>query len=310
MPRSIPDDEVRFDELMKMVDRRLVKSGYEIPQRPIMALNEVSKLYSMTLLVTEPPEGARFEGTDTWPVTSRIYQWYESRYGERLNLGDAPGRMVILIEEDQWVLRFPRIYGAVNFIVSHTHQSSRTPSSSGSVVFNVVDAVEKMPRERIPSLPDTELEHIFEKFILGVQAFSLLEGTTSKHGLIRSAIADIRASVEHLMATHAQYGLSKWSSLQAAEKVLKATIEMAGGTYSSTHVLQKLTKQAVAAGLVDHWSILLPYIQCSPGIRYGAEPCTRDEALVAHHASLMLMLLLQQGGADFSSRLTPLSFGE
>lgn len=303
MAGPIPENTEKFNELMLTIDRHLASLGCGIPQRPIAALGEVSKRYSLPLPITEPLPRSNHEAAPFWPVSVRIYDWYKKRYGERLKISLSPGRMAILVEDDLWVLRIPRIYGAVNLTVSRTIQSSRSHSTKGPVVYNVVDALENMPSSRVRSMPDNELEHIFEKFTLGLQAFGLIEGSASQHELVRSATADIGAAVDHLMATPAQYGLSKWSSLQATEKAMKAAISLTGGTYSNTHCLARLGEQAENSGLTNRWSILTPHIQCSPGIRYGDEICDRDSAVRAHHASLALIIQLHHGGAIFDSNL-------
>lgn len=299
---SININPAEFHELMLTVDHILVSLGVGIQQRPMRALRELSRRYSLTLPVTEPPPGSGFDGAECWPLTARVYEWYEKRYGDRLKVDLAPGRLAILIEDDLWILRLPRIYGSAQLTASRTLLSSRSPSST-DLVYNVVDAIEGMPKSRASSLPDNQLEHIFEKFILGIQAFGFLEGSVSCHELIGLAVADIGAAVDHLTAPQAQHGLSKWSSLQATEKLLKAAISLAGERFSNIHDLEKLTKQATARGLIDRWSMLTPHIQCSPGIRYGEEACDRDAALRAHHASLAMVPLLQEGGAKFKSNL-------
>ena len=303
MRNSVPDDPEEFNLILLEVDRHLVSTGYSIPQRPINAIGEVSKRFSLLLPITKPSRSSQHESAKFWPISERIYEWYDRRYGERVNMDFAPGRLAILIEEDIWILRIPRIYGSVAFTVSRTRTSDRQRSDGKPAIYNVVDAVENLPRTRIPMLPDNELEHIYQKFEFGLRAFSILEGS-AKHELIRLALADIAVAVEHLIGAKESYGLSKWSSLQAAEKLFKAAINLASGSYSNTHQLDKLSKQAEAVGLTGDWPTLIPHIQCGAGIRYGEEPCDRDSALVAHHAALGLAIMLYEGGATFQSNLS------
>lgn len=302
-PLLAPENDDKFNEILLVIDRRLASAHVAIPWRPTTALGEVSKQFSLPLPVTEPRNGSKHESAELWPISARIFDWYEKRYGDRLKLDFSPGRMVVLVEEDLWVLRLPRIYGSAEIVVSREIQPRQSDPKGRPLRFNVVEALEEMPQHRVAALQDAELAHIHEKFILGMQAFSVLEGTASQHELIRSALADVAAAVEHLMATPPQFGLSKWSSLQASEKALKAAIELAGGAYSSTHVLSTLTKQAVASGIINRWNDLIPHIQCSPGIRYGDEKCDRDDAVRAHYASLAIMVLLQECGARFESSM-------
>lgn len=302
MAETIPEHTDEFHDLMADIDNKLAAEGVSIPGRPMRALDELSRRYSIPFPIAKPIPGAPDELKSSWPVSARAHEWYEKQYGDRLKVDWSPGRMVILIREDMWTLRFPRIYGSARFTVSRTIESDTGPSSKGSVLYNVLDAVEKLPRARILTLPDNELEHVYEKFMLGLQAFALLEGT-SDSDLMASARADIAASVDHLLSSRPEYGLSKWSSLQATEKALKAAIRLAGGNPKRSHDLAELSTQAEAAGVVNDWSELLSYIQCSPSIRYGEEACDRDPAIQAHHAALVVIILLHKGGALFRSNL-------
>lgn len=287
---------------MAEIDQNLAIEGVGIPGRPIRALGELSHRYSVSLPIVDPIPGAPAELHAAWPVSARVHEWYEEQYGERLKVNFSPGRMAILIQEDLWTLQLPRIYGSARFTVSRTIQSDPGPSSNGPVVYNVVDAVEKLPSSRVSSLPDSELRHIYEKFMFGLQAFGVLEGT-SNNDLIASARSDIASSVDHLVAGSPDYGLSKWSSLQAAEKGLKAAIRLAGKNAPRSHNLEKLSRDAEAAGIANTWSYLIPFIQCSAAIRYGEESCGRDDAVRAHSAALAIFIELRNGGAGFQSNL-------
>lgn len=302
MANNFPKDQLEFHELMLEVDRDLVSRGIAISGRPIMALGELSTKFGLPLPISKPRLNFFHESFQYWPISARVYEWYDQRYGERLKVNFSPGKMVILIEDDLWSMKFPRIFGAVSIVVSRTVESSNKKTPDQSPVYNVVDSIENLPRSRVIALSDGELHLIYEKFLLGFEALSLLNGSASNQ-LIQSAKADITMAAEHLMSQVPQFGLSKWASLQATEKALKAAIASTGRSFSTTHNLEKLTSEAKSAGLVDQWSILLPHIQCSPGIRYGEERCDRDAAVIAHHASLAVVLLLQQGGAAFESEM-------
>ena len=121
--------------------------------------------------------------------------------------------------------------------------------------------------------------------------------------LIRIARGDVATAVNNLMDPGQRYGESKWASLQAAEKVIKAAITRQGGTYKFSHGLSGLTDQLAGLGIRFDAKPLTDVIQCTAGIRYGEESCTRREALTAHHASLQLVVELVDAGARFSPGL-------
>jgi HEPN domain-containing protein len=117
---------------------------------------------------------------------------------------------------------------------------------------------------------------------------------------MRIAKGDVATAISNLMARPGRFGESKWASLQAAEKVLKAAIELAGGNFGKVHDLEKLFAQLAAVGTRVDPKPYADAIQCKPGIRYGEEACTLDEALDAHRRSLDLVNALRDAGAKFN----------
>ena len=49
------------------------------------------------------------------PLSEAMHQWYKDSYGDRLKVDPCPGRTVVLLDGDLYVLKVPRIYGAANF---------------------------------------------------------------------------------------------------------------------------------------------------------------------------------------------------
>ena len=277
MTGRIPEDDDEFHTLMLEIDRVLSKRGQRIHQRPFHAISELAKKSGLPLAY------ASSLPSPSPSVADRVNDWYQSQFGDRLKISTAIGEMVIPIEGDLWIMSLPRVFGT--FPVNDKL---------------LTECIHELPPKRWNSLSDSERRFVFESFVTGYEAFSLMRAAETCP-LIKSALADITAAVVHLTDVRPDYGLSKWSSLQVAEKLLKSAIESSDGEYQWTHNLTVLKEQANAAGLKGEWSGLLKYIQCTPGIRYGDEPCSLDEALTAHLASLTLALQLALAGAEFSS---------
>jgi len=294
MEDCFPDDAQKFDELMVEIDRELANQKVAITNRPLTALREVSIRFGIPLPIGRPIPGANPELSKYWPISERVKKWYEQRYGDRLKVDFSPGRMAFMIDEDVWVFRFPRLYGSGRFVSSRTVKSERMRTDGKPVTYNILDCVESLPDGLRLSLSDSQLVTLGEYFRLGFEAFSSLE-IPSGNDLIMSARADISTSIDHLFLRHPQYGLSKWSSLQAAEKLLKTTIEMRGGNYSKTHVLRKLVGEVKKSGLSLDVSMIIAEIQCSPAIRYGQEPSSKTDAIQAHHSVLKLVSAIKVG---------------
>jgi hypothetical protein len=104
--------------------------------------------------------------------------------------------------------------------------------------------------------------------------------------LVREALGDYDAAVMHLVESRKNAGLSKWASLQATEKLLKAFIQTKGQTYSETHSIKKLVKQAINLGLPTPLQGYVESVECGAGVRYGEIPVTKREAAIAHMVSL------------------------
>lgn len=166
-----------------------------------------------------------------WPISERIRKWYKNKYGNRLNIYLNLGRMAVLIKKDLWVFSFPRIFGTARFIASKTYKSDQIVFQGKPLVCNILDSIEDMPQDFRLSLTDTQVSSLLNDFMLGFDAMMTLE--TINSDLVKLAISDISASVDHLIAQSPQYGSSKWSSLQAAEKIIKAGIELSGQQYKN-----------------------------------------------------------------------------
>ena len=300
---KFPTSDQGFVELMQVIDRELSDTGYDIPRRPLAAVAKVSDRFGMPLPLAKPPQHAERALHDNWPVSQRIRQWYDERYGDRIKVDWTLGRVIVQIDRDLWSLRVPRIFGSAHFIVSRTPIGRTDPTShQGPARCNVVELIDNMTASRMQSLTDLELRTIFENAFLGIEAFSVLEAS-SGNDLVDSARGDFSVAATLLMSTPARYGESKWASLQAAEKTMKATIALSGSKFSHTHNLAKLARELNESGIHGDLTPFVVSIQCSAGIRYGEEPCSQNEAVAAHHASLGLVKALLDAESGLQSNL-------
>jgi hypothetical protein len=103
---------------------------------------------------------------------------------------------------------------------------------------------------------------------------------------VTQAKADIKVTLSHLFSSPPNYGLSKWSSLQAVEKFIKAYIERRGNTPPFSHDLARLATDAELLGLPTVPRTDLAKIQCSADVRYGQIPVGLNEAVEAHQTAI------------------------
>lgn len=292
----IPDSGPRFEAMMREIDAEFARDGLPIPHRPIHAIMVIGTRFKISMPLASLPSGAPPELQQFSQLSRNIHDWYTTIYGDRIKIDFSPGKTVIVIDGDLYRVSLPRIYGQARFFAVRQFLE-RKAFNHGPAICNVLQLVESLTPAKAASLSDESLRDIFDKFTLALEAHDLLEANRH-HKLVQIARGDIQTSVTNLM-DGARSGESKWASLQAAEKILKAAIELLGSAYKFGHDLAPHCQQLTSLGIIVDWDPLIRSIRCSAGIRYGDETCTRDEAVSAHQASLSLVVALAKAGVNF-----------
>jgi HEPN domain-containing protein len=299
-PERPPKEGPQFKKMMAEIESKLIKDGIDIPSRPDRAVREVAMKYELDIPLGGYPVRLPPELRKNAALGEAINEWYKERYGDRLKQNFSPGQTVVFIDGDLYAMRVPRIFGRVEFVLSR-EWLPKPVTSRGSATCNLMQLVDGMTPAKAASLSDAALCSIANAFERAWPAASTLESTD--HKLMSIARGDVEVAVNRMMARGEQYGESKWASLQAAEKVLKAAIDLAGIKFRLTHGLAELCQTLADTGLSFDASAEVAAIQCGPGIRYGEEPCSRNEAVIAHHSSLELVNILREAGAMFSMNI-------
>jgi hypothetical protein len=298
MTEIVPESGAAFEAMMREIDATLIQESIPIDARPIRALSAISSRYKISLPISKPGPNSSPELQRYGQLSENINSWYQNVYGARLNIDMSPGRMVVPIEGDLYVLRLPRIFGQVQFEVSPRFLPRQGIVGRKPAICNVLQLIEHLTPARAATLSVDALGSIWKDFKLGFEALSALE-SSQDHELIHIACGDIQTAVSNLMDRGGRNGESKWASLQAAEKTLKAAIVLEGGQFKFTHGLDGLCRQLSDLGIQFDSKPIVSAIQCPPGIRYGEVACTRDEALAAHRAVFQLVCALTNSGAKF-----------
>lgn len=295
------ESEFQFLQLIEEIDQKLTESGVPIPGRPMAAGFEFCTLLKEELrgypLDREPVPG-RYTGDD---LLIHMDRWYKDRYGDRLKMDGTQGAVVVLIRGTPWVADLPFIIGSgkgVRFVCEYGRPT--TLPSKPNVIrrgdpppppadYNVLKSIRDLPDGLAKSLTEAEREEVLSGFLLGRRVHAALDRLKRGQGLVEMARGDLHAAVTHLSEKWVKAGQSKWASLQAAEKILKAYIEEADGTYKFSHKLSDLTTQAEHLGLPRVDTGWTQDIQCPAGVRYGQPAVSVSEAVTAHHASLRML---------------------
>lgn len=270
-------NEVVFGQVMTQIDEQMRKEGTAITARSLLGPSKFTWAYRTWLMQRDP-------------LHEKIVEWFNRRYGDRLKM-DPTWKMAVLIRGDLYRIRLPLCFGSVNVTCSAEHlgitDKSRLGTRNQLPTINVLDLLDDFTDDYGRSLTKEELSGLMNSFLLGFDARNKIE-SISESEFVKEAIGDIHVSVSHLFATPPQYGLSKWSSLQAVEKLLKAFIHQQGGQVEKIHQLEKLAERAESLGLPPVPRSWLDQIQCSAGVRYGEIDVTPVEAVDAHYAALAI----------------------
>jgi hypothetical protein len=276
---------------MEWVDSRLREDGTSIPGRPSRAMS-ILAVELREPFVTPYPERALLEGCYTGDdLTMRVEEWFDRRYGERLKIDMSPGRAVILIRNDPWVLKLPLIVGTWEIV---TEDPPRDPPDNFARItnpgappnkHNCLRSIVDMPDALRSSLRPRERGEILLLFEMCFEVFHGLNDLRESRLVIQS-LASIDAAVDHLLGARRNPPLAKWASLQTAEKMLKEYIRAKGARFKHAHDLEVLANHAESLGLPHVGRTQLAEIQCAAGVRYGDVAVSVSEAVQAHLASI------------------------
>lgn len=283
-----------FAVLITDVDRRLREKAVAISARPFHAVPLIADALGVTEEI--PADQRDTDGEITAEsLSSHIHRWYEENYGDRLKLRVGPGAIALNIRGEAWKANLPLVYGSVELVADPNLVSDAT--SSGLQIsrpgrrptHNVLASIEGLPQQLATLLTNSELREIFDDYVLALGVLQELRGKHKSDTLIAAAFTDLDVAVEKLTNASPDYGLSRWSSLQFAEKVIKAELRAAGVKFPSNHNLGNLAK------LLDDHKLFrldrqrLSEIQCSASVRYGEERTSLREALIAHRSSIRVV---------------------
>jgi hypothetical protein len=292
MTRSPLTSEAEFQQLMAEMDRQLQTEMVPIPSRPMRAESILAKRLREPFVHPYPrrdPTEGRYTGHD---LSIRVSRWFKARYGDRLKMSFGPGRTVLIILGDPWLVQFPMLFGTWELFLSATEQSDpggRIRRAGDMVVplrYNIADSFVDLPRGVVGQLSEAESSKLLGTWRNGWLALRAVGEVQRRHELVRLALADIDTTVEHLTGQRGDLGLARWAALQAVEKMLKAYIALRNVAYKHSHELDQLATDAEGLGLPILDRSWLAYVQCSAGVRYGTEKVNIEPAVAAHHASI------------------------
>lgn len=237
------------------VDARLAGEGIAIHARSFHAWMAVQR--DMRLSV---PLGH--------PSMTAIGDYFAAKYGRRGLMDVSVGRMLVVFGHDPWVLRFPLVYGRVRV--------------------DLLRMIEDGTPDLIARLTTNDRAFLDDLVPRAFEAFNALKQVPTE------LCADWAASVDQAVDPRGDFGLSRWSSQQVVEKLLKTFIREHGGVVPQgkalqhPHELEPVAAAAEALGLRPLDRTLLAKVECRAGVRYPGNTVTLLDAVAANQASVML----------------------
>lgn len=301
--------ESEFLHAIAAVDAQLRSEAVPVPGRPLRAIGEFARKLKDEPPITGPgeePRPGRYTGAD---LSRRVARWYEENYGDRINSPGSLGSVVILIRSEPWEFRPPLTYGpqTTRYICEYGAQTTlpkapqvfrRGDPAPAPAKYNIFDAAVNLPKAVQKVLSLEERRATLETFLVGKSAYEALR-RAARTPLVIALRGDVQTSAEQLVTPHPHPGLSKWASLQASEKALKAYLEEYDVGFPHSHNLVRLADLGEETGLSPVQREWLEAVQCSAGVRYGDPPVSMTDAVTAHNAALHVV-------SHVVSRLRPL----
>lgn len=288
---SIPTNQEEFNCLMEIIDAQLRAANVQIHARSFHATGEYSKLFKLTIpmpLTSDIGRVGIYTGAD---AGAHIRKWFDDRYGDRQKIFMGPGSTVIVLRGDPWEIRLPRIYGTTQCVaerdLTRYANEPNLRSDGHPLITNTLNLINDFPPGLAAQLSDEECCDVVEIFGHALDSMHAIEYIAS-NPYIHEALSDIQASVRHIFSVPPHYGQSKWSSAQAAEKILKSFLKMKDISFPFNHNIHELANLARTGGMKPLETGITDQLKTRAAVRYGEESVSLIEAVVAHHASLMI----------------------
>ena len=265
-------NESEFELNISEIDTEYSRREVKVSARPFGAVIELLKRMNVSGPLTNP-----YSESVSFPVTAsnacdHVHHWYESTYGELLNVDFSPASFPIWIAGHAYEVKLPLAFGVM--VVSSKH----TFTDKGIV--NGVDFIQKLPPKIRAGLTGAEENLIQAMYATCVGVAD--EFKKYKSELVRSARDDSLVSCQLLCGFNINAALSSWHSLQFAEKCLKELIGRSR-TYSRTHELDKLVKEAVSVGYMPDKRIDWSLFRFNPSVRYEPDAVSIESAVKINH---------------------------
>lgn len=277
-----------FHQLIRKIDNQLINENIPISSRPLRACSYISAQLKESIPLIN-------KSSLDYPVTNEniathINQWYDNMYGDLLLIDMSPGSYFTYFRGTIFEVKFPRILGTVNFKIDRDLEKYKKDVISNEIPnFNVLNSILKIRQGFINTLSDKELECFFVEYCRNYFSITSFQNYLQKYQYFIEAHEDYKQAVSVLRLESTNFGLSKWSSLQFAEKILKGLILTKDDNVDKTHELRELNKQFYCLFNLKFDDEIIKGLNCSASVRYDNTMCNRNDAFSSHQKSLLFL---------------------
>lgn len=292
-----PTTQREFESLMVAIDARLQEEELQPFQRPLSVCRLLGDAFKWAGNILPPKSLADLPGFTGEILMAKAHRWYETVYGDRLKSDWALGYVPASIGNALWKARVPVFYGQCHLFIDRnlSNQGTNGLEGKGHASANILALVEHLRPDLAIRVPESDLTQFWDFYISALQSFVWRE---ELHGndLFTQAVHDYSASTEDLL--NRRYAQSRWSSAQAVEKTLKGLLSLAKTPYPTRgwkgHDLVHLGELLDKHHGIAIEQTLLKLATCTSEVRYGDEPSSEKQALLANHALLGVLEQLRQ----------------
>ncbi len=172
--------------------------------------------------------------------------WFDMRYGDLLKVDLSLGQVVILIKQDPYGIRLPKIYGQVVIVADPSlprlpRKKIFVPALGREIqVLNSLCYIEGLTPHMASLLKQEELDSIVRFAEERIGLINKLAGM-SQLKFVKEARYDLGVAVDAILAKPHQFKQSKWATLQFVEKLLKGFISQHNANkFTDTEGLQDI----------------------------------------------------------------------
>ena len=234
-PRNHFKSYEEFNDFMEKIDQKLKAKGVPMEARQIQGAREVAKTLKTNIYMV-PRSSAKPSDFRNFSLSAHVVLWFDRRYGDRLKMNLSFGKTIVSINHDFYKVKLPFVWGHPQYIFDPTlkdYPNLQDPRC------NVARLVEGLTPDLARKIDKSGQFHILNKVIKGICLGQLMEQYIEVV-YIKEAKGDLIQSVDSLFQHKPLCGLSKWGSLQFAEKIIKSFLTNKKESFPHTHNLSEL----------------------------------------------------------------------